>query len=177
MRCAWLWIVMAALGLRTVPFAQPVPVFSGTWSLDAARSSRTGAGEGGGRGTGQGDGGGLSIGPTPERVVIEQKEATLTIDEHRGSAIARKVYRVDGTPVDNTIAAGRNAGRTSSSVTRWEGTSLVTTITVPVPGDPTRTATYRETRRLDADGALVVETTFAERQPRLAIYRKQQAPP
>ena len=127
-------VISLAPALRAVGVEQR-PNFTGTWTLDVAKSAAVG----GGRGTvdtpGGGRGGGLGLGPAADSVTITQTTETLTIDERRGTATSRVVYRLDSTSGVNVLAAGRNAGAKASSLSRWQGSRLVTTVTVATSPD------------------------------------------
>jgi len=164
-------VIWLAPALRAVGVEQR-PNFTGTWTLDAAKSSAVG----GGRGTvdtpGGGRGGGLGLGPAADSVTITQTTETLTIDERRGTATSRIVYRLDSTSGVNVLAAGRNAGAKASSLSRWQGSRLVTTVTVATSPDVKQAITYEETRWLEPDGTMVVETRRpGEPNQRRSVYR------
>lgn len=150
----------------TVAVQAPVDL-SGTWIRDAARSSAAGGGRGAGGGnpTG-GQGGGLGLGAAPDKVVITQRAQSLSIEEHRGSAVSRVVYRLDGVKSTNAISAGRSAGASFTSTSVWKDGRLVTTITYPAGATGTDTVVMEEIRSIDRDGFLVVETTIKS-QPNL----------
>jgi hypothetical protein len=135
--------------------------FSGKWTIDRARSSATGGGRGAGGGApGGGQGGGLGLGPAPDALVITQSAQTLTIEEHRGGDVSRVIYRLDGKPTTNTIAAGRSTGGISNATSAWQNKRLVTTITYPLSATSKDTVVMEEVRSIDPDGSLVVETTI-----------------
>lgn len=144
-------VLLASMALPAT-MAQSKPGFAGTWKVDAAQSTGVGGGTGQRDNAGGGRGGGLGLGPSPERLVISEDATSVTIDEHRGAAVARIVLAFDGKPVARAIAAGRSAGATASTVSKWEKTRLTTT--VAMPGNPA--VEYEEVRYLDL-GSLVVE--------------------
>jgi hypothetical protein len=146
------------------------PDLTGSWVLDRTRSAQTGTGPGRGSGEGDGNGGGLSLGPLPDALTIRQMPDVLVIEERVGPATALVMYKLNGSASINPIARGRNAGRSSTSVSHWNGDRLLTRVFVPVPLAPAEQASYDEVRYLDTDGSLVVLTTFPERDPRLAVY-------
>jgi hypothetical protein len=163
------------IGVTALALWQGHPNLAGTWKLDVARSTSSGGGNGaGGGGTGGGRGGGLGLGPSADVLTIMQDEKTLTIDETRGERISRVVYPFDGKPSTNRLAAGRNAGGSSTAVSKWDAAKLVTIITSPAaPGTP-GTVQYRDARWIDSDGFLIVETTaVGQANSRKAVYRKQ----
>lgn len=134
-----------------VTMAQAKPGFSGAWKVDAAQSTGVGGGTGQRENAGGGRGGGLGLGPSPDRLVINEDDASVTIEEHRGAAAAKVVLAFDGKPVARAITSGRSAGATASTVTRWEKSRLTTTVTMPGG-----TVQYEELRYLDL-GSLIVE--------------------
>jgi hypothetical protein len=156
---------MTALAVASVVFltvAAQAPVdFSGTWIRDATRSSAVGGGRGAGGGSvGGGQGGGLGLGPAADRLVVTQSAQTLTIEEHRGDVVSRLVYRLDGGKATNAILAGRSAGASFTSTSAWKDGRLATTITYPTSAAGTDTVVMEETRSIDRDGFLVVETAI-----------------
>ena len=162
------WVVVLAVAVQ-----QPVD-FSGTWIRDAARSAAVGGGRGAGGGnpTG-GQGGGLGLGPAPDRLVIAQTAQSLSIEEHRGDAVSRVVYKVDGPKSTNAIAAGRSMGGSFTSTSVWKDGRLVTTITYPMSATSTDTVVMEEIRSIDRDGFLVVEASI-KGQPNLrrSVYAR-----
>lgn len=150
--------------------ARAHPDLSGTWTIDATRSSSTGGGQGGGRGTG----GGLGLGPSADALTIHQNDHQIAIDERRGSDVAHLIFLLDGHSTNNPIAAGRNAGATAVSTTSWKDDRLVTTITAPAPPGSDVAMHYQEVRFLDRDGTLVVDTTIPGRpNARRVVYVRQ----
>ncbi|HEX5217555.1 MAG TPA: hypothetical protein VFV98_18975 [Vicinamibacterales bacterium] len=153
---------LAVIFLATLIAQTPAPPdFSGTWVLDAARSSAVGGGNGSGAGRGRvGGGGGLGLGPSAEELTIVQTPAALTITERRGTATSRVVLALSGHPWTNTITAGRNSGGTATSTSTWKDRQLVTVVVAPAEPGSRETVRYTETRSRDGD-ALVVEITMA----------------
>ena len=94
-------------------FAQGKPNFSGTWTIDAEKTTAAGgrAGRGGG-------GGGMTI---------KQDATSLTLTAGREGATPI-AYKLDGTAVQ--ITTGRE-GATASSKAVWEGNTIVVTTTLP----------------------------------------------
>ena len=134
-------LMAVALVALVIPFtahAQAKPDFSGTWTLDAAKSDPAPAGRGGGGG---GRGGGAA-GP----VTIKQTATDITI----GMA----TYKLDGSEV--TITGGR--GGDAKAKAMWDGATLVVTTTRDIQGT---TITMKDVRSLSADGKemTVVSTT------------------
>ncbi len=102
-------VVMWAAGA----FAQAKPDFTGTWMLDAEKTTASGgrAGRGGG-------GGGTSI---------KQDATSLTITPGREGSTPI-VYKLDGSAVE--VPAGRGGG-TATAKAAWEGSTIVITTTLP----------------------------------------------
>jgi hypothetical protein len=131
------------------------PSFAGEWTLDAGASSANGGGRGAVDTPGGGRGGGLGLGPSAESLDIRQTAESLSIEERRGRETARMIYRFDRSE-SIVLPAGRSAGTEAIALSRWQGSRLVTTITLPASavGGATR---YEETRWLEQDGTMVVE--------------------
>jgi len=126
----------AALVVPFIAQAQAKPDFSGTWTLDAAKSDPAPAGRGGGGG-GRGGGGG---GP----VMIKQSATDITI----GMA----TYKLDGS---ETEIQGR--GGVQKAKAAWDGAKLVITTAIDMQGTA---ITTKAVRSLSADGKeMTVETT------------------
>jgi hypothetical protein len=117
--------------------AQAKPDFSGTWTLDAARSEAP-VGRGG-RGGGRGP-----AGP----VTIKQSATEITI----GMA----TYKLDGSESTNQVQ-GRGGMQDVKSKARWDGATLVIETTRDFGGN---TITTRDVRTLGAGGKeMTVQTT------------------
>jgi hypothetical protein len=129
--------------------------FSGTWALDISRSASAGGASGQKELPGGGRGGGLGLGPSPDQLVITETPAAVTIEEHRGAAVAQIVLALDGKPSTRIVSAGRSSGAPGAAVTKWEKGRLTTMVTLPgVNG--AADLQYEETRYLDL-GFFVVE--------------------
>ncbi|MEX2270945.1 MAG: hypothetical protein WD690_05715 [Vicinamibacterales bacterium] len=124
--------------------AQAKPDFSGTWTLDPEKSVMGGRQGGGGRGGGRG-------GAAPITITVEGSK--LSVARQQGENTVTTVYLLDGTVSKNT-QAGRQGGEPTevTYTSKWDGAKLVTTIVNP-------RGTSTETRWIDADGTMVVETT------------------
>lgn len=123
--------------------AQAKPNFAGTWTLDAEKSVMPAGRQGGGR---QGGGG-----AAPLTIVVEGQK--MSINRTMGENTQTTVYMLDGTASKNT-RPGRNGGEPTEIVytSKWDGAKLVTTIVNP-------RGTSTETRWIEADGTMVVETS------------------
>ena len=143
--------------------AQAKPDFSGSWTLDAEKSvmpQGRGGGQGGGRQGGMG-GGALTI-------AVEGQKMSVARTMGQSGNMMTTVYMLDGAESKNMLM-GRGGSAEAVYKSRWGGARLVTTIT----GDM---GTATETRWLEADGTMVVETTRTGRDgaPMTAklVYRK-----
>jgi hypothetical protein len=167
-------VVLTALLLALSIQTPARPDFSGTWILDAARSSAVGGGQGGGNGRGRvGGGGGLGLGPSADELTIAQTSTTLTIAERRGSATSRIVLTLYGTPSTRTIAAGRNSGGTATSTSTWKDRHLITVVVTPAEPGSRDTVRYTETRFLDGDSLVVEVTMSGSPNARRSVYARQ----
>ena len=135
------------------------PSFHGEWTLDAARSSATGGGRGAVDTPGGGRGGGLGLGPSADSLRIIHTAESLQIEERRGAASSRIIYSFDRRD-EIALSAGRNAGTEAIVLSRWQGSRLVTTITLPASAVGGAT-TYEDTRWLETDGTMIVEVRRA----------------
>lgn len=128
--------VIVALSLAAAVTAQARPDFSGTWTLDAEKSvmGRMGGGRGGGM----------------AEVTITIAGPTMTVVRQGMNGPVSIVYKLDGAESKNMqMARGGSAEAVYTS--RWDGAKLVTTIAGGM-------GTATETRWLEPDGTMVVET-------------------
>lgn len=150
--------------LATAVFAQTRPDFSGTWELDVERSraaNRTGGGSFGGS---LPPSAGAATGASAVTTIrITQTAAALTIERVAGQIWNKMVHKLDGTESVNT-----NSTTTIRLKSRWDGNRLISegASRTPLPEDGgTMESTIKETRWLDKDGTLVVETTRVTNPP------------
>ena len=140
-------IALAMLAALVIPFpvaGQAKPDFSGTWTLDAARSE-TPPGRGG-RGGGGGGGGRGAAGP----VTIKQSAAEITI--------GMLTYKLDGSESVNQVQ-GRGGMQEVKSRAKLDGANLVIESTRDFGG---ASITTKEVRTLDAGGKeMTVQTTLS----------------
>ena len=136
-------IALALLGALVIPFpaaGQAKPDFSGTWTLDAARSE-TPPGRGG---RGGGGGGGQGGGP----VTIKQTATEITI--------GMQTYKLDGSESVNQVQ-GRGGMQEVKGKAKFDGANLVIETTRDFGGTA---VTTREVRSLAAGGKeMTVQTT------------------
>ena len=141
-------VLLAFAAAVVLPFtarAQMKTDFSGTWTLDAAKSDAPG-----GRG-GRGPQGPITIKQTASEI-----------------AIGQATYKLDGTESVNQLQ-GRGGMVEAKSKAHWDGAKLVIETTRDIGGN---TVTSTETRSLSADGKeMTVETTF-NGNTRKAVFTK-----
>src|SRR5437773_2904180 len=139
-------VLLAAMATAVVlPFyahAQAKPDFSGTWTLDTAKSDPAPQGRGGGGGAGT--------------VTIKQTGTELAVTSEGRQGPQTMTYKLDGSESTNQVM-GRGGAQTVKSTAKWDGSSLVIDTTRDVNG---ATITTKEVRRLDGGGKeMVVEST------------------
>lgn len=154
MRRAAFFTVVLALAVTALAFAQAKPDFSGTWTLDPARSEMGGPG-GGGRGPG---------GPAGP-MTVKQTAAELTREVNRGGQTMTMVYKLDGTESTNTMGP-----MTAKSTASWNGDKLVVKTVRETPNGAMETT---ETWSLGAGGKELSIVTVSPRGERKAVYTKQ----
>jgi hypothetical protein len=152
-------VALAALvALPAATWAQAKPDFSGSWTMDPAKSDPAPArGGGGGGGRGGGRGGGVAM-----QITIKQTPAQLTIDRSMGQATQTVVYKLDGSESTNAMGQGE-----SKSKATWDGSKLVVTTTLEFNGN---TVESKDVYSMDG-GSLVLETTRGA-QTRKVVYNK-----
>jgi hypothetical protein len=142
--------VFLSLLVPLLSHAQAVPDFSGTWTLEEAKSDPAPSGRGGRGQSGRGFPG-SAAGP----VTIRQTASDITI--------GMTTYKLDGS---ETTIEGRSG--TATARVRWEGTSLVTETSRNVQGVALTTT---EVRTLSGAGTeMTVVTTVTT--PQGAFTRK-----
>ena len=156
-------VLLLALATAVVlPFharAQGKPDFSGTWTLDTAKSDPAPQGRGGG-----GGGGGS--------VTIKQTGAELAVTSEGRQGPQTMTYKLDGSESTNQVM-GRGGAQSVKSTAKWDGSSLMIETTRDFNG---MSITTKEVRRLDSGGKeMVVETTAQTpngEQKRKVVYTK-----
>ena len=140
-------MLMALMTAGILPFparAQTKADFSGTWTLDTAKSDPPPQGRGGGGGGGGGT------------VTIKQTANELSITSEGRGGPQTLVYKLDGSESTNQMM-GRGGSQTVKSTAKWDGSSLVIETTRDFQGTP---ITTKEVRRLDNGGKeMQVEST------------------
>lgn len=144
-----LFVAVIALAVAGVAFAQAKPDFSGTWTLDTAKSDQMGGPGGGG---GRGMGGPMTIKQTATELSVTRGENTTT-------------YKLDGS--ENTVSMGQMQGKATAKL---DGSKLVIKTTMETPnGTRETTATYS----LSADGKELTVVSATARGERKMVYTKQ----
>ena len=156
-------MLMALMTAVILPFparAQTKADFSGTWTLDTAKSDPPPQGRGGGGGGGGGT------------QTIKQTANELSITSEGRGGPQTLVYKLDGSESTNQVM-GRGGAQTVKSTAKWDGSSLVIETTRDFNGTA---ITTKEVRRLDSGGKeMHVETTAQTpngEQKRKVVYTK-----
>jgi len=149
----------AGLFLPAAARAQGKPDFSGTWTMDAAKSDPAPQGRGGG-----GGGGGAQT--------VKQTATELSVMTEGRGGQQTMTYKLDGSTSMNKVM-GRGGEQEVKSVAKWDGSSLVIETTRDFQG---MSITSKEVRRLDNGGKeMIVETTTQTpngEQKRKVVYTK-----
>jgi hypothetical protein len=137
-------LLLAATMAVIIPFtarAQRKPDFSGTWTLDTAKSDPTPAGRGGGGAA---------------TLTIKQTATELSIQSEGRQGPQTMTYKLDGSESKNE-QIGRGGAQTVVSKAKWDGASLIIDTTREVQG---MSITTHEVRKLDNGGKeMKVEST------------------
>ena len=154
-------VLLAFVAAVILPFAaraQGKTDFSGTWTLDAAKSDPPPQGRGGGGGGGT--------------LTIKQTGTELSITSEGRQGPQTMTYKLDGSESTNQVM-GRGGASTAKSTAKWDGSSLVIETTRDFNG---MSITTKEVRRLDNGGKeMLVETTAQTpngEQKRKVVYTK-----
>ena len=139
-------LLTAMVAALVIPFparAQGKPDFSGTWTLDTAKSDPPPQGRGGG------GAGGATL-------TIKQTGTELTVTSEGRQGPQTMTYKLDGSPSSNEVM-GRGGAQTVKSTAKWDGSSLMIETTRDFNGTA---ITTKEVRRLDNGGKeMIVENT------------------
>jgi hypothetical protein len=153
-------LLLAATMAVILPFvahAQGKPDFSGTWTLDTAKSDPAPAGRGGGGAA---------------TLTIKQTGTELSIASEGRQGPQTMIYKLDGSESTNQMM-GRGGAAAVKSVAKWDGSSLVIETTRELNG---MSITSKEVRKLDSGGKeMQVETTAQTpngEQKRKVVYTK-----
>jgi hypothetical protein len=162
MKRVLLWALATAVVLPFHVRAQAKPDFSGTWTLDTAKSDPAPPGRGGGGGGG-GRGG---------SVTIKQTGAELAVTSEGRQGPQTMTYKLDASESTNQVM-GRGGAQSVKSTAKWDGSSLVIETTRDFNG---MSITTKEVRRLDNGGKeMHVESTTQTpngEQKRKVVYTK-----
>ena len=122
-------LLMAMVAAVVIPFAaraQSKADFSGTWTLDTAKSDPAPQGRGGGGGGGGGS------------VTIKQTGTELAVTSEGRQGPQTMAYKLDGSESSNEVM-GRGGAQTVKSKAKWDGSSLVIETTRDFQGMPITT--------------------------------------
>jgi hypothetical protein len=145
MKRVMLLALIAALVLPFSARAQGKADFSGTWTLDTAKSDPPPQGRGG---RGGGGGGGTQT--------IKQTANELSVTSEGRGGPQTMVYKLDGSQSTNEVM-GRGGAQSVKSTAKWDGSSLVIETTRDFQGTA---ITTKEVRRLDNGGKeMVIESS------------------
>src|SRR5258708_3819708 len=154
-------LLLAVATAVVLPFharAQAKPDFSGTWTLDTAKSDPAPQGRGGGGGAAS--------------VTIKQTGAELAVTSEGRQGPQTMTYKLDGSESTNQVM-GRGGAQSVKSTAKWDGSSLVIETTRDFNG---MSITTKEVRRLDNGGKeMHVESTTQTpngEQKRKVVYTK-----
>ena len=158
MKRVLLFALAAAVVLPFHARAQAKADFSGTWTLDTAKSDPAPQGRGGGGGAAS--------------VTIKQTGSELAVTSEGRQGPQTMTYKLDGSESTNQVM-GRGGAQSVKSTAKWDGSSLVIETTRDMGG---MSITSKEVRRLDNGGKdMIVETTTQTpngEQKRKVVYTK-----
>lgn len=157
MRRVLLLATITAVILPFVGHAQSKADFSGTWTLDTAKSDPAPQGRGGGGAA---------------TLTIKQTGTELSIMSEGRQGPQTLTYKLDGSESTNQMM-GRGGATSAKSTAKWDGASLVIETTREFNG---MSITTKEVRRLDNGGKeMQVESTTQTpngEQKRKVVYTK-----
>ncbi len=160
MKRVLLLATIAAVILPFVGHAQSKPDFSGTWTLDTAKSDPAPQGRGGG-----GGGGAATL-------TIKQTGTELSVMSEGRQGPQTLTYKLDGSESTNQMM-GRGGATPVKSTAKWDGSSLVIETTRDIQG---MSITTKEVRKLDNGGKeMQIDTTIQTpqgEQKRKTVYTK-----
>jgi pectate lyase len=145
-----LLVLVMAVAVAGLSFAQAKPDFAGKWAPKEAAAPAGGGGRGGGM-----------AGP----ITIKQTAAELTQERTMGENTMTTVYKLDGTESVNKTQRGE-----SKSTAKFDGAKLVIKTTMEGPNGATETTA---TWSLSADGKELTIVSTSARGERTTVYTKQ----
>jgi hypothetical protein len=145
-----LLVLVMAVAVAGLSFAQARPDFSGKWAPKEAAAPAGGGGRGGGM-----------AGP----VTIKQSASELTQERTVGDNTMTTVYKLDGTESVSKTQRGE-----SRSTAKFDGGKLVIKTTMEGPNGATETTA---TWSLSADGRELTIVSASARGERTMVYTKQ----
>jgi hypothetical protein len=148
-----LLVVVLALAVTGLSYAQAKPNFAGSWAPKVDPNAAPPAGGGGGRGGGGGP------------MTVKQTATELTQERTMGETTMSTVYKLDGTESVNKTQRGE-----SKSTAKFDGAKLVIKTVAEGPNGPTETTA---TWSLSGDGKELTIATTSARGDRTQVYTKQ----
>ena len=152
-----------ALAITTLAFAQGKPDFSGTWTLDFAKSDM-----------GQMRPAGKQAPMRTITLVIKQTGDTLTVQRSMGKNQEVASYKLDGSETTNKLPSGNE----TKSTVKWVGATLVSRTTAKI-GDSEggMNTEMTDVRSLSPDGKIMT-LSVTRKTPRgevkqTLVYNKQ----
>jgi hypothetical protein len=144
-----LFVMVMALAVAGMGYAQGKADFSGKWALDAAKSDQGGGGRG------------MGTGP----MTIKQTDSELSITRETPNGEMTTAYKLDG--VEHEIPMGQMSAKATAKV---DGAKVVVKTVRDTPnGSMETTATYS----LSADGKELTVVNVSSRGERKMVYTKQ----
>jgi len=154
----WAATFTVVLTLLAEPHAQSKPDFTGTWTLDPAKSDPFGQGRNG------------AVGASTLTIKQIGDDMLIVTDGRQGQQML--TYKLDGSENMNQLP-GRGGTAAIKSKAKWDGSTLVIESTRELQGAAIMT---KEVRKLDTAGRVMqVETTTQTpqgEQKRMATYMK-----
>lgn len=149
-----LFVLVMALAVAGLSFAQAKVDFSGKWAPKVDAAAPAPPAGGGGRGGGM-------AGP----MTVKQTAADLTQEMVRGETTMTTIYKLDGTESVNKTQRGE-----SKSKAKFDGAKLVITTVSEGPNGPTETTAAWS---LSADGKELTIVRTTQRGDMTQVYTKQ----
>ncbi len=148
-----LFVMVMALAVAGLSFAQAKPDFSGKWLLDATKSDQMGGRQGG------------AAPAAPAPMTVKQTATDLTQEVVRGENTMTTVFKLDGTESVNKTQRGE-----SKSTAKFDGAKLVIKTTQEGPNGAVETTASWS---LSADGKELTIVRTTQRGEMKQVYAKQ----